>query len=60
MVKLIDINSLEISKDSFIDKELKDYYSESAGFRLGKYLCINLLTFYVATVIKHLHRYLLN
>ncbi|QTA82327.1 Putative transposase, RpnA-like [Desulfonema limicola] len=28
VVKLIDINSLEISKDSFIDKELKDYYSD--------------------------------
>jgi len=28
VVKLIDLNTLEISKDSFIEKELKDYYSD--------------------------------
>ncbi|QTA81269.1 Putative recombination-promoting nuclease, RpnA-like [Desulfonema limicola] len=28
VLKLIDLNTLEISKDSFIEKELKDYYSD--------------------------------
>ncbi|MDM8539424.1 Rpn family recombination-promoting nuclease/putative transposase [Desulfobacterales bacterium HSG17] len=28
VVKHIDLNTLEISKDSFIEKELKDYYSD--------------------------------
>jgi hypothetical protein len=27
VLKLVDLNSLEISKDSFIEKELADYYS---------------------------------
>jgi len=28
VLKLVDLNSLEISKDSFIEKELADYYSD--------------------------------
>ncbi|NWH06998.1 Rpn family recombination-promoting nuclease/putative transposase, partial [Desulfobacter latus] len=28
VLKLVDLNTLEISKDSFIEKELADYYSD--------------------------------
>ena len=28
VLKLVDMSTLEISKDSFIDKELSDYYSD--------------------------------